>query len=246
MIVTLNEIEQWCLRAMAGSGAPPGVDEDAAAAATWFVARDFPVLAPLISALDRWQNDPRATELRARSAQGGVHHFDALGRSGVYLAGNLIDQVLAVAARFGEPVAVEVERLTDPLFLFPIALGYARRGWTLELSWRAGDASAAAGARVGADGPSMLGDERGLLDSNPVSLSILCGHKSHGVPAGPSLPVAVSADELARRYTAALERGVDVADETWTALKVQGMRALVPASAQSRARGAGAEISDNE
>lgn len=246
MIVTLNEVEQWCLRAMAGSGAPPGIDEDAAAAATWLVARDFPALGRLISALDRWWCDPTATELRERPAPGRAHHFDALGRSGVFLAGILIDQALAEAARSGEPARVEVLGLTDPLFLLPLALGYVGRGWALELSWRASDASAAVGARVGVDGPSMLGDEHGLLDPNPVSLWITCRHRSQTVPAGPALPVAVSADALARRYTATLEQGLDVPEETWTALKTQGMHALVPASAQSRARGAGAEMSDNE
>ena len=91
MIVTLNEVEQWCLRAMAGSGAPSGVDEDAAAAAAWLTARGFLALEALIAALDRWRDDPSATELGETSSQSPVQRVDAGGRSAVFLAGALID-----------------------------------------------------------------------------------------------------------------------------------------------------------
>jgi hypothetical protein len=242
MIVTLNEVEQWCLRAMAGSGAPPGVDEDAAAAAAWLTARGFLALEALIAALDRWRDDPSATELSETSSQSPAQRVDAGGRSAVFLAGALIDGALAAAKRTRKPTTLHVERLTDPIFLLPVTLPYARRGWAFELSWRTAEPQVAVGAQVIADGPFLLGDECRLLDAGPVSLSIGCGQETLDGGA----EVAVRTEELSRRYAATLARGVEVADETWAALKTHGRRALVPASAESRARGAGAETSDNE
>ncbi|MCH6587654.1 MAG: DUF3726 domain-containing protein [Proteobacteria bacterium] len=44
MIVTLNEVQRTCQKAMSGAGAPAGVDDDAAMAAAWLEGRGLPAL----------------------------------------------------------------------------------------------------------------------------------------------------------------------------------------------------------
>lgn len=233
MIVTLNEVEQWCLRALAGAGAPAGVDEDAAWSAAWLVARGFPALETLIAALDRCV-DPAAD---ARIAADSAGRFEADGRSAILLASGLIDSTLAAAASGKAPARTSVAALADPLFLLPIAERYRRRGWCFQLLWKA------AGAHIDGDGPSMLGDPAALQPADPVEVSIACGKQPLG---NAQLPIALRAGDLEARYAATLEHGLAVADATWDRLKALGMRALVPASSESRTRGAGSAASDNE
>ena len=231
MIVTLNEVEQWCLRALAG--APAGVDEDAAAAAAWLVARGFPALELLVAALDRCGDAAAAVQATAQCAR----RFDAGGHSAVFLAGVLVDNAVAAAASDDATARITVAALSDPLYLLPVAERYRRRGSCFELLWEAG------GARLDGGGTCLLGVAPVFATAGPVTVSIACGAQS---PDGAALPVAVRPRDLEARYASTLEHGVTVTDQTWSRLKALGMRALVPASEASRVRGAGSAASDNE
>ena len=99
MIVTINEVEQWSLRAMAGSGAPAGVDEDAAKATAWLAARGFPAIDALVSALDRCAGNTTFSEIGEDICESGARRFDAGSRSGAFLGGTLIDLAVADALR---------------------------------------------------------------------------------------------------------------------------------------------------
>ncbi|MGF1610662.1 MAG: DUF3726 domain-containing protein [Kiloniellales bacterium] len=233
MIVTLNEVEQWCLRALAGAGTPAGIDEDAAWSAGWLVARGFPALELLVAALDRCPDAAAAARVSGTDAQ----TFDAGSRSAIFLAGGLIDSAVAAAASGAVPARISVAALADPLFLLPIAERHRRRGWCFQLQWR--------GAAAGLDGngPRLLGEPSAFLSAIAVETSIACARQPL---ADMHLPVTLRPSDLDDRYAATLDKGVAVANETWTRLKTLGMRALVPASEESRTRGAGSAASDNE
>lgn len=223
MIVTLAELESLGKRALAGRGAPPGIDEDAAAATAWLESRRLPALAALVAQLDR---QPIALQPPA----GADGRLDARGQSAVLLGGMLIDQAMLS----GPDDALVVESLADPLFLLPLADKRRKAGWSFALQWAEG-----LGASVDADaGVALLGEEERLALGGPVAVTIACRLGPLDQPAPPS--------DLDSRRRRTLAEGLVVDDALWRRLTEHGASALVPATAESRLRGAGAAASDNE
>ncbi|MCH8926941.1 MAG: DUF3726 domain-containing protein, partial [Proteobacteria bacterium] len=122
MIVTLNEVQRTCQKAMSGAGAPAGVDDDAAMAAAWLEGRGLPALGAVAAALDRWAGDASAMELAELPPEGGARRFDAAGRSALFVGGGLIDLAVAMAAETTAVSGVEVAGVTDPRFFLPPAV----------------------------------------------------------------------------------------------------------------------------
>lgn len=247
MIVTINEVEQWSLRAMAGGGAPAGIDEEAAQATAWLAARGFPAIEALICALERWRDNPWTTRLLEAGSESGLESYDAAGRSALFLCGTIIDLSVAAATAGTTPGQVNVFNLADPMFLLPAAERYRRKGWQFEFFWRdptEGDAIVA--VNVSGEGPQLFGTLDDIRAVGPFNLSLVCGCGLPFSRAGEekSLPQIPKARDLARCYGKTLKRGIVVNTATWSKLKVHGRRALVPASEHSRARGAGEMVAE--
>ncbi len=223
MIVTLAELEALAKRALAGRGAPPGLDEDGGFATAWLESRGLPALPALVAQLARHPIAPRPLD-------GDDGSLDAGGRSAVLLCGALID--LAVLNGPGETLLVR--NLADPLFLLPLADRRRRAGWSFELGW-GGRAAACVDKRSGA-GLMVKPDD--LAHDTPVDVRITL----HEGPLAMALPQIDY--EAYRRRT--LATGLLVDDLLWRRLGEHAASALVPATAESRERGAGASISDNE
>lgn len=225
MIATLNELESLAKRALAGRGAPPGLDEDGAAATAWLEARGLPALPALLAQLA--QLDRMTAVLGPLPGEGARR--DAGGRSAVLLCGALVD--LAVLQASAGPLTVA--NLRDPLFLLPLAERRRRAGWRFRIAWGPGQ-----GARIEDDGVSLLDPGAELATPEAVTVSIAC-RQAAPAEAPPRGPL-----EAHRRRT--LARGLAVEDGLWRRLQRHGASGLVPASAESRRRGAGAAASDNE
>ncbi|MCH9000447.1 MAG: DUF3726 domain-containing protein [Proteobacteria bacterium] len=248
MIVTLNEVQRTCQKAMSGAGAPAGVDDDAAMAAAWLEGRGLPVLGAVAAALDRWAGDASAMELAELPPEGGARRFDAGGRSALFVGAGLIDLAVAMAAETtAETTAlssVEVAGVTDPRFFLPPAVVCARRDRTLRLSWAHPDGAPCAGALVGPDsggpdsGAVLLGDWRNPAPGGSFQVSIQCGQAGGSPPPG-ALPATLGPADLDARLAEVLAAGLSVDDRVWTRLAAYGARTLVPSSPESRARGAG-------
>ncbi len=248
MIVTLNEVQRTCQKAMSGAGAPAGVDDDAAMAAAWLEGRGLPALGAVAAALDRWAGDASAVELAELPPEGGARRFDAGGRSALFVGGGLIDLAVAMAADTTADTTavsgVEVAGVTDPQFFVPPAVVCARRDRTLRLSWRRPDGAPHAGARVGPDsGTALLGDWRNAAPDGPFEVSIQCAQASGGQAgsgqAPGALPTMLRQADLDARLAEALAAGLSVDEGVWTRLSAYAVRTLVPSSPESRARGAG-------
>ena len=223
MIVTLAELESLAKRALAGSGAPSGIDEDAAAATAWLEARDLPALDALVAELDRGVIDLPAPAVEGRQV-------DAGGRSALLLCGTLIDQAVLLA----DQGPLTVEQLAQPIFLLPLADRRRRAGWSFRITWGSGS-----GALVDVEqGLALLGGLDGLLPKAPVTVSIASVR-------GP-LDRFEGDSGLEARLGQTLANGRAVDDGLWQRLTRHGARALVPASEESRARGAGSTASDND
>ncbi len=243
MIVTLNEVQRTCQKAMSSAGAPAGVDDDAAMAAAWLEGRGLPALSAVAAALDRWAGDASAMELAELPPAAGTRRFDAGGRSALFVGGGLIDLAVAMAAETtAETTAVsgvEVARVTDPRLFVPPAVVCARRDRTLRLSWTRPDGAPCAGALVGPDsGAVLLGDWRNAAPGGPFQVSIQCAQAGGGQAPG-ALPATLGQADLDARLSEALAAGLSVDDRVWARLSAYAARRLVPSSSESRARGAG-------
>ena len=223
MIVTLAELESLAKRALAGRGAPPGLDEDAAFATAWLESRGLPALPALVAQLAR-------QPIALRPLEGGDGSLDAGGQSAVLLCGALVD----LAVLQGSGGTLVVRNLSDPLFLLPLADRRRRAGWSFELGW-GGRAAACIDKRNGAGLMVKPGD---LAHATAVDVRIAV----HGDALAMTLP---QIDYEAHRRRA-LATGLLVDDLLWHRLGEHAASALVPATAESRERGAGASISDNE
>ena len=235
MIVTLNELQRACQKAMSGAGAPAGHDDDAAGAAAWLEARGIPVLPAYAAALERWGGDPRADRLE-ESAPGVFH---AGGRSGVFLGPHLIDLAVARASQ-AETAALRVAALRDPAFLLPWALDYRESELAFAITWgeRAATTHLTAGAR--------LYGEWDAAGEGPCDLVLECRLSSQDGTLEIALPMKQDSKALEARYRESLAGGLRVEDAAWRTIGRYAHKALVPASADSRARGAGSRASDNE
>ncbi len=249
MIVTLNEVQRTCQKAMSGAGAPAGVDDDAAMAAAWLEGRGLPALSAVAAALDRWAGDASAMELAELPPAAGARRFDAGGRSALFVGSGLLDLAVAMAAETTAVSSVEVARVTDPRLFVPPAVVRARRDRTLRLSWRRPDGAARAGVLVGPDSEAvLLGDWRNAAPGGPFEVSIQCvqagggqagGGQAGGVQAPGALPATLGLADLDARLSKALAAGLSVDDRVWARLSAYAARRLVPSSSESRARGAG-------
>lgn len=215
MRVSQFEIYRLVQRALEGSGAPYGVDRDGAQAAAWLAARRLPALRPLLSDLPGLDGQFHGLKLAGTE-------IDAANRSAIAYASAVIDVARGHLGR-GQP-ALWLRRCRTPLFLLPAATAVPG----LSLAWRQ-----AKGAVFCRDG-CLHGSEAALLDPTPADIEIRAGA---AVPE--DLPVFLDPPELARRYGEALQQGVEVEDEIWRRIDAVAQRVQVPASTESRLRGAG-------
>ena len=238
MIVTLNEVQRTCQKAMSAAGAPAGVDDDAAMAAAWLEGRGLPALGAVATALDRWAGDASAMDLAELPPEGGARRFDAGGRSALFVGGGLLDLAVAMAADTTAVSSIEVAGVTDPRFFVPPAVVCARRGRTLRLSWKCPDGAPCAGVVAGPDsGAVLLGDWRNAAPGGPFDVSIQCVQEGGG-QAG-ALSATLEQADLDARLAETLAAGLSVDDGVWTRLAAYAALNLVPSSPESRARGAG-------
>lgn len=243
MRVSQNEIYRLCQRALEGLGAPMGVDRDGALAVAWLEARGLRGLDLLARDMARLDGDfgpPGAMTLDGPQTQ-----IDAAGQSAIAMCGAVVDVAAAAAEAAAEGRAtVRLLRCRSPLFLLPLAARHSERGTRFRLAWHADDRDVAclvaAPVLVSIHAAPGIRLEGLLADNKPVEVEILCTHRVPLPPAEPRLPPpALDIEALARRLARALTHSVEVTPETWERIAEVAARVQVPASEESRARGAG-------
>ena len=100
MIVTLNEVQRTCQKAMSGAGAPAGVDDDAAMGAAWLEGRGLPALGAVAAALDRWAGDASSMALAELPPEAGARRFDADWRSALFVFSAVVVLLGIVASSY--------------------------------------------------------------------------------------------------------------------------------------------------
>ena len=249
MMVSLNEIQRQGEKAACGAGVPAGADADAGAAVSWLEGRSLPGLAALARDLPRVDGKADAATLNPAKDAMDRHSADLAGDSLVFCAGALIDLAVAEACRSpGHAARIEIANGRSPIFLLPLAVARLGQGFAFEVRWRAAEgaepivvlADATSGLRI--HGPS----EAALDQGEPSDISIACEIAEALDRDGAGPPALHSQLELNRRYADAVSKCVAVDAEAWAVLSRFAKRTLVPATTESRERGAGASASDNE
>jgi hypothetical protein len=229
MRVSQFEIYRLCQRALEGLGAPYGVDQDGARAVAWLEARGLPGLAPLGADLARLDGSFAGLRLPAGEA------IDAAGRSAIGFCGAVVDLLVALAAK---DAVLHLRRCRSPLFLLPPAVAAASRGVAFDLAWQAGEGTVA--CRIVPPGRVALAPAPG-----PALEAMLLGGDGTDVAAAsrraePGSAVAEPTEAyFAERLRQSLDLGIAVEPATWSAIGQIATRVQVPASEESRLKGAG-------
>jgi len=219
IVCSLNEVEAYARRAARGAGMHWGLAEEAGKAARWLAERDLPgvqLLAQLLTA-----NRERAYEDMAPVIVDG--RWQA--------ANGELCPLCSGAALWdrGEQLVVGEEihllALARPLLLTPfLDQTWRSRGASYEMRWTGVRIS------VSADGVALeCNKDSALLEGRADDVTVVVG--------------ADPGKGLTHRPRTA---GVSIPISTWRILEALAKRTYVPASEESRARGAGAGTTDND
>lgn len=247
MIVSLAEVAAAAAKAVRGCGHPEGIAEEVGFAVRWLCERELPGVATLLSALDERPTAPVAASpvinraggvIRLRSAGGNPLPGLRVAPSIMELAAVELDPAGGTGATGSSPHQLEVVSLTHPLLLVPFC---ARHGSSrLAARWSTPDGPvvvdrSGAGLRLRARSASALGAGTGhdvIVRAAPFD--------------GDDPPVMMTSADLVAASQRSLTGGCAVDPVGWDRLAGWGRRTLVPVSEESRLRGAGAGLTDND
>ena len=245
MIVSWNELQRTCQKAFRGLGVPAGADDDASFAVLWLQARGLDALTPLdwvLSALEH--TAPRPLELGLGGGGEGVDVLDAGGQPAVSVASDALDFAVARAVeREGraEVLLVGVDGgiiVAGALPQRPISGRRARVEWRDGKTPRTLDVASDQECRVCttiADGAQRNDDHR--RDAVHIVIDEAAGER--WMQPCSSWRIEADGEELTRRAVQSVTHGIEVPEPLWTRLLAFAGRTLVPATRESRERGAG-------
>ena len=218
---------------------PAGLDIEVAQATAWLVARGLPAFDSLIQGLGRASD--RQAFCFSEVASGDP--LNATNKEGALIAPALVDLVVANA---GETVGrLAVGSLCAALYLLPAAARYASDGWCFhfELLGAGGVAfqlqvEPDAGVSIAA---TRDGDVTALEGISGLDVQACCTRSIDALPNRDESSTTILADaaSLAEVEAKTLGNGVEVESETWDLLTTFALKVLVPATEESRQRGAG-------
>ena len=227
MRLSLNEIEVTARKAALGSGFPLGLAEDAGAAAAWLAASGFPVAEVMVAALEGGGAEPR---LEANGAR--VRFVTDRGPCSVlWLGPSLCDLVLAMSEP-GRRVETEAELDVPMIAVAQAALASvdSRQPFSIEIAGKAA---------------ALLAPSAPVLLVPPAELAALRGERVRiRIATGTDLEEPPGAIRVETR--AAFREGVSVPAKLWERVRALADRTLVPATAHSHERGAGAGLIDTD
>jgi hypothetical protein len=244
-----NEIFRITQKAVEGSGAAAGLDIDTAKAAVWLSSHGFSVLETLAVELERASGQAGTSGL----ALAGDGKVEASGKPGAVLATSLVDLLLATAEGQGGTARLHITGLSSPLFLLAAAARHLRAGWHFRFDAVDGQSDARfvltaapeAGFSILA-APGTSPDR--AAEASACTVEAVCAASGEDLP--PSTETGLTAIVDAAAFDAAARRslseGIPIAPETWRRLWKSAKKVLVPASEQSRLRGAGSMSSDSD
>jgi hypothetical protein len=237
MKTSFDHLRREAFRALDAGRAAAGVDEDSAYAVAWLEACGFPGLAMLAVALDGSSRETRSAGL-APAPDGRI---DAGGRSCLFFAPCLVDYLVArgEAGKAAHHEGLVLANAMHPIALVASAARFCPDGCAVTIRWQGADGSQVE-AHAGPMGARVEGVDRWDADA-PVAMVELAFDADFDHAATPA-DGQVLADRLAR----SLREGIEVDAGAWMRVSAYAAGILVPESEESRARGAGAGLTDND
>jgi len=242
MRVSQNEVYRLAQRALEGSGAPHGIDRDGAFAIAWLEARGLPGVAMLAAALDRMEGAFAPLPPPHRVGEAAI--LDLEGRPAVAWGAGVFDCFELLTSGPAAASLLHVRSCRWPLFLLPFAARRAESGRGTRLRWGEGEtavfltADPAAGCRIvcAGEGRDLAAAMTGDLLADVVLSGMMTAVRS---PARPRSVQVVDTARLDAALQRGLAEGIAADDALWARIAAVASRVLVPASEESRARGAG-------
>jgi hypothetical protein len=243
MQVSQFEIHRLVQRTLEALGAGYGVDRDAARAVAWLEAHGFPGLPVMDVGLADLEAGIRPPKLQSVTTPGELM-IDAGGASTIGFGSAAVDLLLARAVASGKgQVGLHLCRCRSPLFLIPVAVENSAEA-AFSLAWETGHGGIE--VRVEADHAATVFSGSGgnlraaLSESGESEVDIRVAPVSQGFSPPRSGMVAVlKPDDLARQFAQSLDGGVAVDPAIWRRIDAVAARVQVPASEESRRKGAG-------
>jgi len=226
MRLSLNEIEVTVRKAALGSGLPLGLAEDAGAAAAWLAARGFPVAELIGAALGT-----PAAESRMQRSGGMIRFLSEEGAGSVLRVGPSACDLALASQALGAATAVEAVMDVPVLAVAQAVLASAGSGVPLTI---------ATGGRPAVE--VVEGAPTFLLE--PSALAALRAERVRIAAA--EAPGRHPPQSFRAEQEAALGEGVPVDPDRWRSIQGLADRMLVPATAHSHERGAGAGLIDSD
>lgn len=213
---SLNEIEAMSKRAGRGAGLSWGLAEEAAKGTRWLSAFGFPGTELLADLLELNDRIP-PIDVSPVSLSAEVWHAPARRMSPLIAGASLSD----CAVRLLDRGTITMENVSLPLLAVPFMGGAALRlGVPVAVEWDS--------ARLATDGKQLC------VQASPEALEARQVQK---------LVFSAPADMSGRREPVLR---ADVSEESWDRLAAFAHRTFAPATEESRLRGAGAGLSDND
>jgi hypothetical protein len=226
MRLSINEIEVTARKAALGAGLPLGLAEDAGAAAAWLAARGFPVAELMAAALEATGPEPRVERSGAR-----LLFLSERGPCSVLRVAPSACDLVLVSAEAREPVAVEAVLDVPVLAVAQAVLAAASPGVALLI-----ETAGTPAVEVTQGAPAFLVQPSALAALRCERVRIALSEA-----AGREAPEPFQAER-----EAALDQGVWVDADPWHRIQTLADRMLVPATAHSHERGAGAGLIDTD
>lgn len=237
MIVSLNEIAATAAKAVRGRGHSVGIAEDMGFAARWLSERGLLGVDELISALDDFE--PVNVVVRT-DGEGDRRILDPEGNVAVP-ALRVAPSVIELLVASGSPGrSVRIRAVTHPLLVAPFAARAGRRGHEVMLEWSSPDGP----VRVEAARPEPRIRAESTAALTATSASDMVARLGSTPSTAP--PVLLNSSDLRAASKSSIANGCQVDDRAWNRLGKLAHETYVPVSDESRLRGAGAGLTDND
>ena len=243
MIVSWNELQRTCQKAFRGLGVPSGTDDDGAFAVLWLQTRGLDALTPLEAALAALEDTP-PHPLVLRHHDHGVDVLDAGGQPAVAVASDALDVAIARAFDHEGRAEVLLVGVEGGIFLAGALAERPIPGCRGRVEWR--DGGTRRTLELASDREcrlcTALTDEDEPNDALPrdaVRMLIDGAAGERWLQQRAPWRTDVDGAELARRAAHSVTHGIEVPEALWTRLLAYAGRTLVPATRESRERGAG-------
>ncbi len=241
--LSLNEISFFFTRAAVGAGAPFGIGEDFAKAATWlafFGADPAELAAPALSGLGTGGSSGRLTLLDARDAI-CVQGVNGEALSAIF-AGPAVTDLVTVEAEKGTTRRIVLQKVDQPALIAAAVAAADIDADRIVVSWRA-----SAGGEIVveiANGRVEIADAggSGLGAAEATDVEVVL----NGRAALEGRTLSVTAADILERKARAPSDGVVVGDVPWSTVHGCFRKCLVPSNDTSRTAGAGAGLTDND